>query len=65
MTDAPARPLRLRRLLRPWLQPWPWISLGLLWLASRTEPPRFWFWLALLGLSLLVGLIQSQHAARR
>ncbi len=46
--------------LRPWLQPWPWISLGLLLLCSRSEPPRLWFWLALLLISLLVGLLQSQ-----
>ena len=46
--------------LRPWLQPWPWISLGLLLLCRRSEPPRLWFWLALLLISLLVGLLQSQ-----
>ena len=46
--------------LRPWLQPWPWISLGLLLLCHRSEPPRLWFWLALLLISLLVGLLQSQ-----
>jgi hypothetical protein len=49
--------------LAPWLQPWPWLSLGLLILCSRTEPPRLGFWLALLLISLLVGLLQSQ--ARR
>jgi hypothetical protein len=46
-------------LLEPWRQPWPWVSLGLLALCSRTEPPRLWFWLALLLISLLVGLIQA------
>jgi hypothetical protein len=54
---------RRQVLLAPWLQPWPWVSLVLLVLCSRTEPPRLWFWLALLLISLLVGLLQSQ--ARR
>ncbi len=54
---------RRQALLLPWLQPWPWVSLVLLLLCSRTEPPRLWFWLALLLISLLVGLLQSQ--ARR
>ena len=54
-----SRPRRLNRLLAPWRQPWPWISLALLWLCSRSEPPRLWFWFALLLISLLVGLLQS------
>ncbi|MEI7664650.1 MAG: hypothetical protein WCI65_01200 [Synechococcaceae cyanobacterium ELA263] len=54
---------RRQALLAPWQQPWPWLSLVLLLLCSRTEPPRLWFWLALLVISLLVGLLQSQ--ARR
>ena len=49
----------LRGLLAPWLKPWPWLSLGLLLLCTRTEPPRLWFWLALLLISLLVGLLQA------
>jgi apolipoprotein N-acyltransferase len=49
----------LQRLFSPWRQPWPWLSLLLLLLCSRTEPPRLWFWLALLLISLLVGLLQG------
>ncbi|MFM7169690.1 MAG: hypothetical protein ACKOYH_02380 [Cyanobium sp.] len=45
--------------LKPWLSPWPWASLGLLWLCTRTEPPRLWFWLALLLISLLVGFLRA------
>jgi hypothetical protein len=65
MSESPvprseARPGRQRsRLLAPWLAPMPWVSLGLLLLCSRTEPPRLWFWLALLLISLLVGLLRS------
>ncbi|MEB3332853.1 MAG: hypothetical protein VKI83_10230 [Synechococcaceae cyanobacterium] len=57
----PGRRLRRNatRLLEPWRRPWPWLSLVLLLLCSRSEPPRLWFWLALLLISLLVGLIQS------
>ena len=28
-------------------------------LCTRSEPPRLWFWFALLLISLLVGLLQS------
>jgi len=45
--------------LQPWLQPWPWLTAGLLLLCTRTEPPRLWFWLALLLISLLVGLLRA------
>jgi hypothetical protein len=56
----PSPPGRRRSpLLAPWLAPWPWISLGLLLLCQRSEPPRLWFWLALLLISLLVGLLRS------
>ncbi len=47
------------RWLTPWKQPLPWISLLLLLLCLRTEPPRLWFWLTLLLISLAVGLLQS------
>lgn len=48
-----------RSLLAPWRQPLPWISLLLLALCTRSEPPRLWFWFALLLISLLMGLLQS------
>jgi hypothetical protein len=35
------------------------LSLGLLLLCTLTEPPRLWFWLALLLISLVVGLLQA------
>ncbi|MCF8134330.1 MULTISPECIES: hypothetical protein [Synechococcus] len=54
----------LQRLFNPWRQPWPWISLVLLILCSRTEPPRLWFWLALLLISLFVGLLQAMGSRR-
>ena len=47
------------RLLAPWRRPWPWLSLLLLFICSRSEPPRLWFWFSLLLISLLVGLLQS------
>lgn len=60
MTPAPDRsPSRRQRLLTPWRAPWPWLSLLLLLLCTRSEPPRLWFWFSLLLISLLVGLLQS------
>lgn len=56
-SDRP--PSRRQRLIAPWRAPWPWISLLLLALCTRSEPPRLWFWFALLLISLLVGLLQS------
>jgi apolipoprotein N-acyltransferase len=56
-SDRP--PSRRQRLIAPWRAPWPWISLLLLGLCTRSEPPRLWFWFALLLISLLVGLLQS------
>jgi hypothetical protein len=35
------------------------VSLGFLLLCTRTEPPRLWFWLALLLISLLVGVMRA------
>jgi hypothetical protein len=35
------------------------LSLGLLLLCTRTEPPRLWFWLVLLMISLLLGLMRA------
>lgn len=60
MSLTPERSPSLRqRLIAPWRSPWPWISLLLLLLCTRSEPPRLWFWFALLLISLLVGLLQS------
>jgi apolipoprotein N-acyltransferase len=60
MTPAPDRSSsRRQRLLAPWRAPWPWLSLLLLLLCTRSEPPRLWFWFSLLLISLLVGLLQS------
>jgi hypothetical protein len=53
------RSLLRSRWLAPWLQPWPWLSLLLLMLCQRSEPPRLWFWFALLLISLGVGLMRS------
>jgi hypothetical protein len=55
----PPRARALSPWLKPWLAPWPWLSLGLLLLCMRTEPPRLWFWLALLLISLVVGLLRA------
>ncbi|MFM7268365.1 MAG: hypothetical protein ACKOZT_07235 [Cyanobium sp.] len=58
--SLPSRPsLPPGRWLGPWKQPLPWVSLVLLLLCLRTEPPRLWFWLTLLLISLAVGLLQS------
>jgi len=63
MTSSPDGPPRsaplATRLLAPWRRPWPWLSLVLLLVCSRSEPPRLWFWFSLLLISLVVGLLQS------
>ena len=59
MSTTPDHHNRAVRLLEPWRRPWPWVSLALLGLCARSEPPRLWFWFALLLISLLVGLLQS------
>jgi hypothetical protein len=38
----------LQRWLKPWRQPAPWLSLVLLVITATSQPPRLWFWLALL-----------------
>ena len=55
----------LQRWLKPWRQPAPWLTLVLLLITARSEPPRLWFWLALLLIVLLVGWVQAlkRHAA--
>ena len=60
-SPSPLRRLHpgLRAWIQPWLQPWPWLTAGLLLFCTRTEPPRLWFWLALLLISLLVGLLRA------
>ena len=49
----------LQRWLKPWRQPAPWLSLILLVISARSQPPRLWFWLALLVIVLLVGWAQA------
>lgn len=49
----------LRRWLRPWGQPAPWLALILLVITASSQPPRLWFWLALLLIVLLVGWAQA------
>lgn len=49
----------LQRWLKPWRQPAPWLTLVLLLITVLSEPPRLWFWLALLLIVLLVGWVQA------
>jgi hypothetical protein len=58
-SSSPRSQTLAARLLAPWRRPWPWLSLLLLFICSRSEPPRLWFWFSLLLISLLVGLLQS------
>ena len=48
----------LQRWLKPWRQPAPWLALVLLVITATSQPPRLWFWLALLLIVLLVGWVQ-------
>lgn len=52
----------LQRWLKPWRQPAPWLSLILLVITATSQPPRLWFWLALLLIVLLVGWAQALKA---
>ena len=49
----------LQRWLKPWRQPAPLLTLVLLLITARSEPPRLLFWLALLLIVLLVGWVQA------
>ena len=49
----------LQRWLSPWRQPAPWLALALLVITATSQPPRLWFWLALLLIVLLVGWVQA------
>jgi apolipoprotein N-acyltransferase len=61
MTRSPNRTLHpaVRRWLKPWTQPAPWLALILLLITASSQPPRLWFWLALLLIVLLVGWAQA------
>ncbi len=52
-------PHGLQRWLKPWRQPAPWLALILLLITAASQPPRLWFWLALLVIVLLVGWAQA------
>ena len=54
-----SRSAPLQRWLRPWQQPAPWLALILLVITATSQPPRLWFWLALLLIVLLVGWVQA------
>ena len=45
--------------MNAWRSPAPWIALGLLAVVARSEPPRLWFWLAVLLIVLVVGWLQA------
>jgi apolipoprotein N-acyltransferase len=49
----------VQRWLKPWRQPAPWLALVLLIITAMSQPPRLWFWLALLLIVLLVGWVQA------
>ena len=60
MTPTPSkRGSELQRWLKPGRQPAPWLALVLLVITATSQPPRLWFWLALLLIVLLVGWVQA------
>ena len=54
-----------RHPLAAWKAPAPWIALVLLAITAASSPPRQWFWLALLGIVLVVGWLQLLRDLRR
>jgi len=45
--------------MNAWRSPAPWIALVLLGIVLVSEPPRIWFWLAVLLIVLAVGWLQA------
>jgi apolipoprotein N-acyltransferase len=53
------------RPLTGWKAPAPWIALVLLAITAASNPPRQWFWLALLVIVLVVGWLQLLRQLRQ